>query len=119
MCLPLRNSVCTERQDNGKSYDIIKQCRRPLRSDLFCFQKPDVRPKCGFRGLFTAAGGSEQRGSGVSTKQRGSIEPNSSVASIIMAFTESAAKTLQAMAATVFVQCVRTSSCCNTMSGHR
>lgn len=84
----------------------LSQSCWPLRSDLFCFQKPDARPKCGFRGLFTAAGGSEQRGSGVSTKQRGSIEPNSSVASIIMAFTESSAKTLQAIAATVFVQCV-------------
>lgn len=29
----------------------LSQSRWPLRSDLFCFQKPDARPKCGFRGL--------------------------------------------------------------------
>lgn len=52
----------------------------------FALGRPTRDPKCSFRGLFTVAPAAEHKTGG------GSIEPDSSVASIIMAFTESCAR---------------------------
>lgn len=52
----------------------------------FALGRPTRDPKCGFRGLFTVAPAAEHKTGG------GSIELDSSVASIIMAFTESCAR---------------------------